>query len=399
MNQLSRPEQRAILSLMCRDNSIADIVEVTGHSPNTIRRHLARFGEALLASHDRLIRGIAPKRIEVDEIWSYVYAKRERNVCREEGKRPPPPDLGAFYTWTALDPDTRLFISYHIGDRGFNSCRTFLRDLKSRINVRPFITSDGHKPYPQLIDQVFKKTGADHVVLKKEFKKWWNPETGESGNVLTEIEKLPQNQTKVNLKLASTSLVERLNGTIRNSISRFTRQTYKFSKRLHNHIHAQAIFVMYYNFTRKHNGFQKPEHNFTPAMKAGLTNRIWTYDDLLDEVDSYWKHKAFQPTLQTVPPPKYLPLAVGEASPLPYFVMYSPTKREAKVHRGTCSNCRQGIGRKIDREGPNAWYAFATERAAQHCAERLAPAQHSVCSMCVSGRYVKHFVRSKSGTS
>jgi hypothetical protein len=124
-------------------------------------------------------------------------------------------------------------------------------------------------------------------VLKKEFKKWWNPQTGESGNVLTAVEKTAQNQSRVDISLASTSLVERLNASIRNSISRFTRQTYKFSKRLENHIHAQSIFVMYYNFVKPHRGLTGAERHFTPAMKAGLTNRVWSYDDILDEVDGY----------------------------------------------------------------------------------------------------------------
>lgn len=394
LNQLNRAEQRLILSLMCRDNSIADIVEVTGHSPNTIRRHLVRFGEALLASHDRLVRGISPRRIEVDEIWSYVYAKRERNVCREEGKRPPPPDLGAFYTWTALDPDTRLFLGFHVGDRGYDTGLAFFVDLNARLVKRPLITTDGHAPYPDIVTRTFGDD-ADHVVLLKEFKKWRNPETGETGNVLTSLTKVPQNQTKADLSLASTSLVERLNGSIRNSVSRFTRQTYKFSKRLQNHIHAQAIFAMYYNFTRKHYGFKGEERNHTPAMKAGLTKRIWSFDDLLDEVDRYWLHKAMQPTLQVVSPRQYVPLAAGEASPLPYFVMYSPQKRAAKIHKGTCGECKQGHGRKAGLSVQNYWYAFETERAARRCAETLAPLDNSVCAKCVTGQYVKHRVRSK----
>jgi len=391
MNTLNRAEQRWILKLLCRDNSIADIVGVTGHSSNTVRRHLARFGEALLATHDKLVRNITPKRVEIDEIWSYVYAKRERNVCREEGKRPPPSDLGAFYTWTALDPDTRLFLGFLVGDRGYDTGLSFFLDLNSRIVNRPLITTDGHNPYPDLVTKTFGDD-ADHVVLMKEFKKWWNPDTGESGNKLTLLQKVPQRRTNVDLSLASTSLVERLNGSIRNSISRFTRQTYKFSKRLENHIHSQSIFLMYYNFSRKHHGFKGAERNYTPAMKAGLTKGIWSYDDLLNKVDEYWQHKARQPTLRVVPPRQYMPLAAGETSPLPYFVMYSPVKREAKVHKGSCGNCRQGVGRKAQRAGSNEWYAFESERAARKCAEALAPVQHSVCSLCVTGQYVKHAV-------
>jgi hypothetical protein len=87
---------------------------------------------------------------------------------------------------------------------------------------------------------------------------------------------------------------------------------------------------MYYNFVKPHRGLTGAERHFTPAMKAGLTNRVWSYDDILDEVDGYWRHKALQPTLQLVEPRKYVPLAAGKASPLPYFVMYSPKNWKPK---------------------------------------------------------------------
>ncbi len=135
------------------------------------------------------------------------------------------------------------------------------------------------------------------------------------------------------MTLASTSLVERLNASIRNFSSRFTRPTFKFSKKLSNHIHAQAIFVMYYNFVRQHDGLKGAERHWTPAMKAGRSNRLWSYDDLLNEVDEYWRHKAMQPILRVVPPRQYLPLAAGETSLLPYFVMYSPVKSKRRFTR------------------------------------------------------------------
>jgi hypothetical protein len=130
-------------------------------------------------------------------------------------------------------------------------------------------------------------------------------------------------------------------------------------------------------------------------MKAGLTDRVWSYDDLIDEVDNYWQHKAMVPTLRVIAAPEYVPLAQGERSHLPYFVMYSPNKREARIHKGSCANCRDGLGSKGGIATSNRWYAFESERAARRCAETLAPAQHSVCSKCVTGNYVRHGVRSK----
>lgn len=382
MNVLSRDSQRMILTLMCRSNGISDIVEITGHSPTTVRRQLARFGEALTATHDRLVRGIAPARIELDELWSYVYAKRWKKVERKKRKRPLPLDVGHVYTWTALDPDSKLLISYHTGYRGNATGLSFMTDLNSRVVGRPLLSTDGYEAYPDLIQRTFG-TEMDHVVMQKIFKSWRNPKTGEGEKYLVGLEKVAQNQSKVDVTLASTSLVERLNASIRNYTSRYTRQTYKFSKKLENHCHAFAVFVMYYNFVKPHGGFKGAERHYTPAMKAGLTDKVWSYDNLLDEVDEYWRRKAIQPALQVVPPIQYTPLAVGEITDRPYVVSYSPQKRVAKIHKATC-----GAGRKKGTAPRmNQWYAFQTERGARQCAEKLAPLQHSVCSICIVGHY------------
>ncbi len=130
-------------------------------------------------------------------------------------------------------------------------------DLNSRVVGRTLITTDGYKFYPDAIQVTFGDT-ANHVVLEKEIESWRNPETGERGTRVRSFEKFPQTSNPIDLKLASTSLVERLNGSIRNFFSHFTRQTYKFSKRLESHVHAQAIFVAYYNFVKQHRGFKGP---------------------------------------------------------------------------------------------------------------------------------------------
>jgi IS1 family transposase len=376
---------------MSHGSGIRDIAELTDHSQTTIRRYLARFGEALTASHDRLVRGISPVRIQADELWSYVYAKRGRNINVENRKRSMPANFGAVYTWVAFDPDSKLVISWQIGDRGEKACASIMADLNSRIEGHVLISTDGHVVYENSISTVFGDL-ATHVKMEKEIKSWWNPETGEKGSRVSQMEKIHVSGKPVDLALASTSLIERLNASIRNYTSRFTRQTYCFSKKLENHTHAHSIFAMYYNFVKAHRGLK--EKHWTPAMKAGLTNRVWSYDDLLDEVDRYWAHKALTPNLSLVSERKYVPLSAGQASPLPYFVMHSPVKREAKVHKGSCRNCRQGVGRK-DGRSRNQWYAFATERDARRCAETLAPLDNSVCSMCVVGHYVKHRVRSR----
>lgn len=388
MNSLNRYDQLLILKLVCRSSGINDIVEITGHSPNTVRRHLAQFGEALTAMHDRLVRDISPTRVEVDEIWSYVYAKREKNIATKNVKRPAPLDFGEFYTWVALDPDSKLFITWLVGDRSERTGRPFLKDLRSRIVGRILITSDGHSVYRKLIKEIFGKT-ADHAVIEKDIEGWRNPETGERGSRVKSLVKKRQSKGMFDISRASTSLVERLNGSIRNFTSRFTRQTYKFSKRLANHVHAQAVFVAYYNFVKHHGGFKGPERHLTPAMKAGLTDKVWTFDDLLDEVDRYWQHKTAKAKLKVRRRHRYKRLPLGAIPSLPYVVVYSLQKRIAKIHRSSCHSCKHGL-RSDKRERGNEWYAFRTRKAARRCAKILSPIHHTVCSFCITGHYVKH---------
>jgi hypothetical protein len=229
----------------------------------------------------------------------------------------------------------------------------------------------------------------------KEIKPWRNPETGERGSKVVRMDKVPKTDGEIDLQLASTSLVERFNSSTRNFVSRYTRQTYKFSKRLSAHVHAMAIYAVYYNFTKEHSGLKKPEQHLTPAIKASLADRVWEFDEILDKVDEYWERQTQQqPVLQIVPPRPFVPLKPGETSSLPYFVMYSPNKREAKIHKGHCHNCRHGHGRKREPDA-NQWYAFATLQEARRCTQMLAPLDSSDYSICITGHYVRHYVRSK----
>lgn len=385
---LSRDQQRLILNLMCRESGISDIAEVTKHSTTTVRRYIARFGEALAASHDRLVRGHRSTRLECDEIFSFVYVRFPEKPWSGKVQSH---QVGEFYTWTGFDPDSKLLVSWHVGRRGFHDCLTFMTDLKGRVSGRQLITTDGLEAYRDAIQQTFG-ADADHVVIKKALGHHYDEEKREAHTHVLAMYKQPQNQAKVDLTLASTSLVERFNGTIRNFNPRFRRKTYKFSKKHENHVHAQAIAFMYYNWVKPHTGLPKGERKLTPAIKAGLTTKVWTYDDLLDEVDLYWRNKAAQSVLRVAELPRYTPVPPGEWSIRPYFVSFSPKKRIAKVHTATCRDARRaGAGRK---EGPraNLWYAFETEGGARKCAETLAPLEHSVCSICIVGHYAGNAV-------
>jgi len=391
LNRLPKAKRKTILNLICRSNCVADIADITGCSTTTIRRELGVLGEALAAFHDQTVRGLTCSRIQADESWSYVYCKRDVNLTTVGAKRPPPADRGKYFTWVAIDPDTKLLVSWMVGDRSVNTGIPFLLDLRSRVLNRPLISTDAHVVYPSAVQHAFG-SDADHVLLDKNIESWKDIKTGEAGSRYLGATKIPLNQTKVDLKHAGTSYVERFQGSIRNSVSRMTRQTYKFSKKLANHIHHQAIYVVYYNFTKRHTGFRGQDRNYTPAMKAGITKKIWSYDDLIDVADEYWRKKAVVAVPHLTSPPQYTPLTSGEWSDRPYFVSYSEQYHRAKVHASTCRDTKRAAKGRKDGPRANKWYAFQTEGGARRCAEILSPTDHSVCSICIVGHYAGNMV-------
>jgi IS1 family transposase len=378
MNLLSRAKQREIMAQLCNGGHIAGIAVVSDCSTTTIRRYIQRFGEALLDFHDRHMRGLKmTTSVEVDETWSYVGSKQ-----------PTRPGWGEYFTWTAIDSDSKAMISWKVGPRILEVGRELLSDLKERIEGRFLLSTDAYVGYPKIVDEILTGS-ADHVLIRKEIAPQWSRETGDRRAVLMDQWKEPRTFVSPELlSRATTSRVERMNATMRNGISRLCRQTYKFSKKLENHCHSQSIFFAYYNFCRPHSGFEKRDRKLTPAIKAGVTAKIWTFDDLLDEVDAYWAAKENSPeTLQNAKR-KLLALPPGTSSERAYFVMYSPKHRRSKVHAATCRNCRKGIGR-LDGEGANQWFDFDTPDEAREYAKAIAPWDFSDCAMCM-----KHYYKS-----
>ena len=291
-----------------------------------------------------------------------------------------------------MDPKSKLIVTWHVGRRTFGDAAALCTDLSSRVCGRPLISTDAYGSYPYAIQRAFGKD-ADHVVLKKVIDGWYDNKSGDYHQYIKSLEKVPLNQTKADISLASTSMVERLNLTVRTFMSRANRRSPRFSKKLNNHIHAHAIFAAYYNFVRGHAGLGVNRHA-TPAMMAGVTNKVWSYDDLIAEIDSYWARQHQPgPVLSIVPPRQYAPLAIGQTSSLPFFVIHSQKKGEAKVHKGTCRNCQHGMGRKQGGAGRNDIYAFVSQEEAWRCAQTLAPLNPSVCSICVVGKYAGNSVR------
>jgi IS1 family transposase len=267
MNYLSTADQARIVSALVEGNSIRSIVRMTGFSHNTIAKLLVELGEACDAFHDKNVRNVASKRVQCDEIWSFVGAKA-KNVPRERDGQ-----WGDVWTWTALDADTKLMISYAVGNRGAETANYFMEDLASRVASRIQITTDGHKVYAQAIEGAFG-ADVDYAMLIKlygndSFDRRYS--TGDCIGTRTAV--LSGSPDPLHI---STSFVERQNLTMRMSMRRFTRLTNAFSKKVDNHAAAIALHFMHYNFCRVHKTLR-----VTPAMEAGLAHRVWTVEELV----------------------------------------------------------------------------------------------------------------------
>jgi len=221
-----------------------------------------------MAYHDEHVRNVRVKRLQCDEIWAYVGAKA-RNVSAEKKEI----GWGDVWTWVALDADTKLVVSYLIGGRGAMWAKDFMLDCASRIVGKPQITTDAHRPYLAAVEAAFGGD-ADYAMVHKVFGASDEPEKRYSpakciGCDMKTISGVPDP------KHVSTSYVERQNLTMRMGIRRFTRLTNAFSKKLENHAYAVALHFMYCNFVRVHQTLR-----VTPAMEAGLTDHLWSMDEL-----------------------------------------------------------------------------------------------------------------------
>lgn len=276
MNKLSREERSRILHLLCEGNSIRAITRLTGASKITVTKLLVDAGKTCMAFHDTNVRNVQAKRIQVDEIWSFTYAK-QKNVATAKAV---PEQAGDTWTWTAIEADTKLIISYLVGGRDSEYAIWFLDDLRSRLANRVQLTSDGHKAYLEAVEGAFG-SDVDYAQLVKLYGAASDSAKGRySPAECTGIKKTAV-EGKPDMRHVSTSYVERNNLTMRMHMRRFTRLTNGFSKKVENHIYAVALHMMYYNFVRVH-----AKLRCTPAMAAGLTDRLWEISDIIELLEA-----------------------------------------------------------------------------------------------------------------
>jgi IS1 family transposase len=277
MNKLDKTERAKIIHLLCEGMSIRAITRTTGVSKTTINKLVVDAGMAAAWYQDRVLRNLTCKRIQVDEIWNFVYAKA-KNVPTAKAA---PEGAGDVWTWTAIDADTKLMPSWFVGGRDSDSAIIFLDDLAARLANRIQLTSDGHKAYLEAVEGAF---GAD--VDYAQLVKLYGPTSEAAKGRYSPAEcigarKMPI-EGKPDPKHISTSFSERSNLTIRMHTRRFTRLTNAFSKKVENHAHAVALHMMYYNFVRIHKTLKT-----TPAMAAGVTDRLWEMADIIRVLDAW----------------------------------------------------------------------------------------------------------------
>jgi IS1 family transposase len=271
MNRLSIQERSRILGCLVEGNSIRATCRMTGAAKGTVIKLLADAGAACGEYHDKHVRNVPSKRVQCDEIWSFCYSK-EKNV---------PADFkdqfgyGDVWTWTALCADTKLIVSYRIGMSDITDALALMDDLRGRLANRVQLTTDGHKAYLVAVNEAFGGD-VDYAMLHKLYSepKGKGNERRYSAAECCGIrrKKIAGNPAKKDI---STSYVERQNLTMRMSMRRFTRLTNGFSKKVENLAYAVALHFMHYNFCRIHQTLR-----VTPAMEAGLTDHVWSLEEI-----------------------------------------------------------------------------------------------------------------------
>jgi len=277
MNKLP-PEKRAqALQMMAEGISLRAMTRLTGVSRTTLIKLLEDAGQAISEYMDRTLMNLNCKRVQVDEVWGFCYAK-QKNVPTAKAA---PEGAGDCWTWVGLDADSKLAVSFYVGNRDGEAALEFIGDLGKRLANRVQLTSDGHKAYLNAVEETFG-ADVDYAQLVKIYGA--SPDGGKgryspaecTGAIKYRVEGNPD------VKHVSTSYVERQNLNIRMGNRRMTRLTNAFSKKVENHAHMMAIYFMHYNFVRLHKTLK-----ITPAMAANVTPKLWEMSDMVSVLEAW----------------------------------------------------------------------------------------------------------------
>lgn len=270
MNKLDPKTRVHVVSCLIEGCSIRSTVRITGVAKKTVMRLLVEVGEVCLDYQDRVFRGLKCRRLQLDELWAFVYCK-EKNVTPKIAATVP--GAGDVWLWAAIDAETKLVPSFMLGNRDLRTAKSFVDDLASRLANRAQITSDGLKCYVEAIEGAFG-SGVDYAMLVKMYEST-QEETRYSPAKCIACES-KRVMGSPDPKHVSTSFVERHNWSMRTSMRRYTRLSNGFSRKVENHLAAVALNYFAYNFIQIHRTLR-----MTPAMAAGVTNKLWSVEDLV----------------------------------------------------------------------------------------------------------------------
>lgn len=282
VNRLSSERRTQILAALCEGASVNATARQTGVSKVTILKLLADIGPVCLDYQRKALVNLPCKRIQVDEIWSFVHCK-ERRVPRDEKGR----GRGDVWIWAGIDADTKLVPCWHVGARDADAAAFFMEDLASRLANRVQLTTDGLRVYLGAVEGAFGWSGVDYATLVKVY----GPSVeGTHRYSPPEVIGIRKEWVMGNPDAdhVSTSYIERQNLTMRMNIRRLTRLTNGHSKKIENHGHAIALHYMYYNFCRKHETLTKANGGVhtTPAMAAGVADHVWKLSEVVELLDA-----------------------------------------------------------------------------------------------------------------
>jgi IS1 family transposase len=276
MNKLPIEKRVQILSMMCEGSSMRAISRVADVSINTVTKILIDAGKACAEFHDKNVRNVSAKRVQADEIWSFCYAKDKTLSSAVSA----PAGAGSVWTWTGIDPETKLIVSCLVGGRDAAYAMEFMEDMKARLSTRVQLSTDGHKPYLVAVESAFGHE-IDYAQLVKVYgAPAENPESRYSPAPFLRAKKtvITGNPDET---LVSTSHVERSNLSFRMHMRRYTRLTNGHSKKFENHCHMVALYTVWYNWVRINSAVR-----MAPAMAAGLSNRLWSMADIVALIDA-----------------------------------------------------------------------------------------------------------------
>jgi IS1 family transposase len=282
MNRLSNEQRAQVISCLIEGCSIRSTVRMTGVAMKTVMRVLVEVGQVCADYQDQVFRNLKCQHLQLDEMWAWIYCK-EKNRTEEIAKNHP--DAGDIWLWVAIDADTKLVPSWFLGQRDFRTAKIFVDDLASRLANRVQITTDGHRPYIEAVEDAFG-FNVDYSILQKIYRAPQENDTRYSPARCIAVE-MREVSGNCDPKHVSTSFVERQNWTVRGRMRRYTRLSNGFSRKARNHAAAVALNYFCYNLVTIHKSLR-----MTPAMAAGVTDRLWSVNDLVALWESYEEREA-----------------------------------------------------------------------------------------------------------